>query len=295
MAAQHSDFAFPAVPACAAQWAPVYLEPMHGSGERLTAAVVAVSETGAFRLVPTLPFKALRCMYGERADALSGLTSLVVTSLEDHLAMGDPLESWRSPVSGMELGSVRWGLGEDIADVAQQAAQLVASLRSPEAGVDEADVDSAGAVESDRWVSLIKKAVVQRAQRLAPYFSREVVARSGAQPTKIAYSGERIAANFDVLMPSSLTTRRYRAKSKLIDLQIVRDHDLLARESYELLLWTPAKGTNVPWPQEQLEKVAAAAAELEEFGDKHELRVIRTTAPEEAAERIVRAEHATAG
>jgi hypothetical protein len=116
--------------------------------------------------------------------------------------------------------------------------------------------------------------------------------KSGASPTRIGYLGEKIAANFDALIPgTNFTSRRHRSKSRLVDLQILQDQvDVMyKRASYELILWVPPRNSPA-YPPKQLEAARAALLELEEFGDKHQLRVVGLDTPDEAADRILKAE-----
>jgi len=66
---------------------------------------------------------------------------------------------------------------------------------------------------------------------------------------------------------------------------------MLMRRSYELLLWVPPKNS-IAYSERQLAGAYAALSELEEFGDKHELRVRPFENPEAAADVILAAEGA---
>ncbi|MDD0471371.1 hypothetical protein PFI49_11225, partial [Streptococcus pneumoniae] len=59
---------FPPAPNVQAIWAPLYIEPMHGSGERIVIATAAVDGSGAFHVQATLSGRVLQCMYGDRAE-----------------------------------------------------------------------------------------------------------------------------------------------------------------------------------------------------------------------------------
>lgn len=287
---------FPAAPAHKAQWAPVFLEPMDGSGERIVAAVVALDASGSHHVELTLRRKTLRCMYGDRGDVVLGIAELVQEALQEHLALGGALEAWMPPVRSCFLGPLRHAMGPDLEGIALRGASLCASL----SGTGLADVAQAAddlgpaTPDVDRWLHQIRTSVREKSELLDPRFNAEVRVKAGASPTRIGYLGDRIAANFDMLVPGpNLSTKRFRSKARLVDLQILRDQvDMFTqRSSYELMLWVPEK--NSPgFAQKYLDATHAALSELEEFGDKHDLRVHALHRAEDAADRILTMEAA---
>lgn len=285
---------FPPVGDRATSWAPVYLEPMAGSGERLTALVVARDLGGRWHVEQAIREQAFRCMYGDRGDQFLGVVLLVQESLQDHLAMGGEISDWEAPITSCYLGPLRQAIGESVEQVVARATRLVASLASDSAvGPEVAEKREDDAPAAERWTREVRHAVVERRQAFDARFNGEVTIRTGASPTKIGYLGENIAANFDALVPgSNLTNRRHRSKSRLIDLQILKDIDrLILRNSYELLLWVPPKNS-IAYSERQLAGAYAVLAELEEFGDKHELRVRSLESADAAADVILAAEGA---
>lgn len=286
---------FPDSGGASVRWAPVYIEPMIGSGEQLTACVVVVADSGAFSVDVALRAKALKCMYGDQAEVLLAVVDLIQISIQDHLALGGALSEWVSPIRNSVLGPIRPAVGADITEVSHRAMRLVASLSEVFEGDGAAVPDTtANTPDVDRWLQQIRASVRDRSERLDVRFNGEVFIRPGASPTKIGYLGDRIAANFDTLVPgSNLSNRRIRAKARLVDLQILRDQVdiIMPRTSYELMLWVPEKHSP-GFSQRSLDATFAALSELEEFGDKHELRVLALRAPEDAASRILELEAA---
>ena len=281
---------FPVRPDVRATWAPIYLEPMLGSGERLTAAIVCIGHNNTFQIQVTLRARILKCMYGDAGTKVLGLAQLVAESMVDHLALGGKVGDWVPPTKSCFLGPARTALGDSLESVIRQAARLTSSTSGADLEeIDPPDVDAHG-VDVERWLHQVKASVVARAKSLESRFNGEVSIRAGAAPTRIGYLGDRIAANFDALIPgSNLSMRRARSKSRLVDLQILRDIDLLQRNSYELLLWVPQPGSP-QFTQRALDAANGARLEIEEFADKHGLRVIGFTDAELAADRILSAE-----
>lgn len=286
---------FPAVPSTSVDWAAVYLEPMNGSGERLCVLTVAKGHDSEWHIERTIGPKAARCMFGASSEMVMGIVSLIEESLEEHLTFGGELVEWPRPVSNCFLGPVRSAYGEALDVVTRQAARLVSSISTESLGMATKDSISEDSLpEIERWVQQIRESVRRRNDALDSYFNGEVRSSNAASPTRIGFLGDKIAANFDVLIPgSNLSNKRVRSKSRLLDLQILKDQvDLLSRRtSYELMLWLPPEESPMFTPK-AIDSARSALAELQEFGDRHELRVREVSAPDEVAEVLVAAEAA---
>src|SRR5574337_933490 len=100
-----------------ATWAPVYLDPMPPSGERITVALVAWD--GRDHLVrPVLSPKVARCMFGNNATAVLGVVDLVCDSLENHLRRAGNLTGWQSPVrSAAFVGTLSEGYADTLIEL----------------------------------------------------------------------------------------------------------------------------------------------------------------------------------
>lgn len=285
---------FPSPPSVSAEWAPVYIEPLHGSGERFVVAVVCRDEGGRGEAKLAVRASVLKCMYGEQAGQVLGLAELVIESFHDHLMSGGNLGTWMPPSQNCHIGVVRVAYGESLDSILNQGIRLTASLAEDVSVELPAQDDSSGvsALQVDRFVQQVKATVKQRMQDFESRFNRTVVVRQGAEPTSIGYLGVQIAANFDVLIPDySLTRKRTRAKAKLLDLQALKDQVDLAgsRRAYELMLWVPAQSSPL-YSEADFRKSESVFLELQEIGDKHSLRVEKMDSPEQAAQRIFSAE-----
>lgn len=284
---------FPATPSVSAEWAPVYFEPLLGSGERIAVAVICRDNEGHGAARVAVRHSVLKCMYSDQAAYVLGLIELLVESFDDHLLSGGVLGDWVPPSTNCYLGPIRVAFGESLDSILAQGVRLSASLASGveiESVTQEESGDSALQVE--RFIQQVKATVRQRVQDFESRFNQTVTVRQGAEPTSIGYLGERLAANFDVLVPGvSLTRKRTRAKAKLLDLQALKDQvDLVGgRNSYELLLWVPPVDSPL-YSESALRRSDSVFLELQEIGDKHALRVEKMFTPEQAAQRIFTAE-----
>jgi hypothetical protein len=280
---------FPAAPSITAEWAPVYFEPLLGSGERLAVAVICRDSEGRGAAKIAVRSAVLKCMYADQAEHVLGLIELVVESFDDHLLSEGILGEWVPPSTSCYIGPIRVAFGESLDSILAQGIKLTASLAG------EVEIDSVteeekndSTLQVERFVQQVKVALKQRVQDSESRFNRTVTVRQGAEPTSIGYLGPRLAANFDVLVPDiSLTRKRTRAKAKLLDLQALKDQVDLGggRDSYELLLWVPSTSSPL-YSESAFRRSESVFLELQEIGDKHELRVEKMASPEEAASHI---------
>lgn len=236
----------------------------------------------------------LKCMYGDQSSQVLGIAELIVESVSDYIAEGGTLAEWLAPVSNCHIGPIRIALGDSLDSIASQGIKLTASLADQfalDASVQD-DTSETSAVQVDRFIQQIKATVRQRTQEFDSRFKRTVSVRPGAEPTEIGYLGARLAANFDILVPGiALSRKRTRAKAKLLDLQALKDQvDLLGgRSFYELMLWVPPEASPI-YSNSDLNRMESVFLELQEIGDKHDLRVEKMASPEQAAQRIFSAE-----
>ncbi len=282
---------FPAAPAQSFDWAALMIEPMQGSGERFVFAVAAAGPDD-FCVLPTVAERVIRCMYGESAASMSGLIEVAIEAMQDHLRDGVPLTEWESPFAGCFIGEVRKTLAEDVKQAALLGAKLVASLMSQEV-TQAANATHRGRqkFDVDAWVAQIREQVVAHAPTWRERFNRDVNVLDGALPTKVGYIGERMSASFEILDPGNITPRRHRAKSRLLDLQNLRDHDgFFPKHSYELLLWLPPGGRNIDNRGDDPSE--AVLLELKDFGGRHDIQVVGVDSAEAAAKRMVATESA---
>lgn len=282
---------FPAVPSVSGYWAPVYLEPMHGSGERLTAVVACKTEDGQLGVELAVRSRVLKCMYGDHGDRVFGMARLIRDSLQEHFAIGGAFDNWLPPTRNCYMGPVRIALGDSVENILTKAAKLTASTSGVELDVAETPEIESAAPDVDQWLEQIRGVVNSRQPGLAGRFNQDVRLTQASMATRIGFLGDRIAANFDALVPGpNFSGKRSRSKARMLDLQILRDATLLPRQSYELMLWVPPKEGVPMFSERSIENAYAALLELEEFGDKHELRVHGMHTADQAAERLLKVE-----
>lgn len=212
---------FPRLPSDHGTWAPIYLELLPGSGERITVAVLAQGAAGQFRAHPVLSGETLRCLFGAGAAHFAGLTDLCVNSARDYVQRNGRIDGWTPPLRGATLGKLRRATGDNLMNVLQNAVQLCASLAVLPVEAESDDTDAPH--DSGGWEAEIKSLVAREGPDLGQWFSRKVQLSSSPRKTIIGFLSPRYAAGFSLLHPGgALAGDVNGAKAKLWNLQRLR-------------------------------------------------------------------------
>ncbi len=94
---------FPSMPSYRGYWHSILLEPIIGSGEKITVIIVAVGNDSAFKIHKTLNSDVLKCLYGNNAYKIENIIHFLAESIQNELTSRGHLESWESPFQGVEL------------------------------------------------------------------------------------------------------------------------------------------------------------------------------------------------
>ena len=282
-----------------ASWAPIYIEPIVGSGERICTAVVAGDDNGSI-VVPVPSLDRLSCLYGIQAQALSFTNDLALNAIRDWISTRGfaTIEKWLSPVEGIILGDARRGAGESLEDVARTGLLQCASLVEKLAEEDETPEASARTeVSTRRLEQLVRETVVMARPELHKRFDMQFRVNERARPTRIGFTGNYLVANFGMLVPGQLAILVNNAKAKLWDLEQLRSGALggmfpqTGALSFELLL------SRVPpdapqYSARQMASVEEAGFELEAEADRVQIRARQMTSPSEIATFVLEKEAA---
>jgi hypothetical protein len=273
---------FPALPAQAFHGAPVYLEPMMGSGECLTVLVAVVGATG-MQVIPAIRPVAIRAMYGAKSENFNGLITLIQESLRDHLEKWRSFDGWRSPLVGARVGDVRPLLADDVDHALRQLILLHASLSA----VDDSDDDQETSTEEPldaHWWKDVKSAVVARFPTLAPRFHVQIDGRVAGYQFRLGFFAQGLVAHFGLARPDRLRSDSRDLKAKLWELQAIRASRIDIREA-SLVLCAPT-----PTPLYGVRQLASAHAldsEIQQEAADRQLLLHSVTTTEEAAEFLI--------
>lgn len=278
----------PQYPSFRADWAPVYFEPMMGSGEKFTIVIAAFSPDGVVRVCNAIRPHVVKAMYGNKHNHFNSLIEMIMSSLETHLKRNMSFEGWISPINGAEIGSVTSAQSSDMTGILRQAVQLSASLSSLDFFSSEDENDERYSSENT-WANQFRAKVISEQSSFEQYFNREFKVDGQARAAKIFYLSTRIAVNTDRLIPTNLSTHLDRNKARILDLLSVKDHDIFDRSCFEFIVYRPQED-DPTYGKPQFIKLNEALHALEEIGDKHSIRVVPVTTVNQAAMRLIRAE-----
>ena len=80
---------FPQLPDYEATWRAIYMEPMMGSGERISVGVIAFDVGGRCGAIKTLNSSRLLALFGNQASGMASMIDSVIDSALRHAAAGN--------------------------------------------------------------------------------------------------------------------------------------------------------------------------------------------------------------
>lgn len=219
------------------QWAPLYLEPIPGSGERITFAVALLGPDGSPHIERLLRPDVLRLMYGPKARHLAAMFDMVEQDVRAALSARIPVQP---SLQGFFLGSFRTGLGQSQADLIDQGRVMSASLATRGPG----EIAASDAEEDEKqtgiWAQKVQQIVTTTAADLAQNFHREWRPAGRHLPARFGYFDGHYAAHFGVVRRDRPTGSIYHLKSRLWELASCNAGDLAGTvENRDLLLFRP--------------------------------------------------------
>ncbi len=271
-----------------ARWAPVLLEPIVGSYERLVVGVAVVSGSG-FHVESANALERLSCLFADNAERLIFAIQMSLEHLPGELArVGfDGLPQVRTATSNITLGEWREAEGASLRQIGIDWLRALSSLHREDSesvslALELAAYDDESAVTRrrvpDSLPALVFGYVEQHRIDLANFFSsdirRGVQRRSStrAHEVVIDFSGAHLTANFGTLKGSQIGTSVGQIKRRLWDLKVDRDRNRGIARSHEMILQVPYPG-DPQFTGRQHRQIESALHALEGQADQEELRL----------------------
>lgn len=275
------DNRFPAVPVFRARWTPVYLEPIQGSGERLTVAIVVTTGERA-EIRPVVRPDVLKAIFGAKAKGIRGIVELAVDSLSGYLKASGSIAGWRSPISGIHLGQDREAASDDVEGIIRQAIQSAASLSvlDPLSQDSSDDEESQIQVANRKWADQIRDEIGKRRLELLPYFNRPGKFFENGEPVRFGFLGQGLVAQFGVLRPASIQPSVRDARARLWELS--RARRLAEVRNVGLILYVPTM------PAESPDTMVRNANELTLEAEEGKVGLYRVESTAAGADQIMR-------
>lgn len=267
-----------------ARWAPVLLEPISGSYERLVVAVAVVGATG-FHIEQANALDRLRCLYTTAADGMAWAVEVTGDHLRDELARrGENAVAGIVPLlTGFQIGEWREAEGESLSSIGAGWMRALSSLYKADKAVGEVEPDFAGSMSDeisaaslDKLPDLVLDYVSEHQSGLVHFFNQQIRKRQRRRRSfdvLIDFAGSRLVANFGTLRASSLTPSIDNVKHRLWDLKVERDADTgkMGYRQHEMIVQVPLLG-DPQITKRQAANISEALQALEEQADQEDLR-----------------------
>jgi hypothetical protein len=241
-----------------AKWAPVLIEPIAGSYDRLVIGCLVVS-SDSYHLEMANALSKLNCFYGVNADKVLFAVDLARRILEDGLSKNGAQVLHKPQIlSGVYFGEVREAEGASLEEIAQDWMKVLSSLYEHES-IDYTATASNSVIDfvsstrkkkhQDHLPQLVLEDLTRRDVRFVQYFSNRILSgtshrRSAAHKVEIDFKGRRLVANFASLKTVRISNAVSHIKERLWDLKFDREQDIekgFYRE-HELIVQVPKLG-----------------------------------------------------
>jgi hypothetical protein len=281
----------PDFPSFEAQWAPVYLEPIVESGERLTIGVVA-GAGGHVAGSLTISEKALQCLYGESSVGMKAMMDLALSKALAYARSGF-LKGYNSGIHGVVLGDAREGIGYDLEDIISQGVALCSSLSQIHAE------DSKNGHDRSSYWKRVQKAMERVDKDLVQHFNIPVgvTIRGSHLSLQCDYFSSRIAVNVCSFSPNYRLGHLFdAASSKVFRLEQLKDHDALIRHDHKaaMMLVVPQPSTIEMLKPAAHRTYRERILMLEDMAEKKDFDFLTVHSAFEGAKQIQRLEKAVA-
>lgn len=235
------DKLFPGIPKYKALWWPIYLEPIIGSGERITIAIAIISNDGSSKVIQAIRNELLECLYGAKADHFQSLILWICESLDKNLSCGRKIQEWTPPFQGIFIGECQQAADDDIKGILRQAIRFSASLSCIALEAERSEDEQEPKKYADRWIRSIQDEVKAIDAAYLSAFSKKVQLKHADILTTYGFINEKYASNFGLLIPMRLSASLNSIKAKILDLEGLKKANLTMKpEKYELIIGIPS-------------------------------------------------------
>lgn len=226
------------LPTFEAQWWPVMLETVPGSGEALTVAVVVRASSGQASVRQAIPPALLSSMFGTSGKGMVLIVGQTVLEIRRQLEEAIAVEQLELPFGGMRLGSSRDCVARDLNEVFGIGMRLSSAfaISGFGAALETADIEARKAFEE--WAEKVQLGVLVAAHIDALKNAFNVtVPLTHKKKTRLGFVYGEYVAQFGVLRPGRTISSDVRAlKLKLFDLDVLRRERALQFKKAEILI-----------------------------------------------------------
>ena len=232
---------FPDSPSLKGVWHAIYLEPIIGSGERITVAVAAITSGSEFSVVQAIRSELLDCLYGTQAENIQNMINWLLSSAREFIKSSGNLDGWRAPFEGVVCTAATLASDSSIDGILKQAIRFSASLSTLSLDADRHEDDQQPRKYTSRWATHIADELKLINPHLMSSLKYKIsIGGSGIQTT-FGFFNDRYVSNFSLLMPLNLSSSLTLVKAKILDLENLKKSPMLIKpEKFELIIGVPS-------------------------------------------------------
>ncbi|MBN9411934.1 MAG: hypothetical protein J0H69_22545 [Burkholderiales bacterium] len=234
------------LPAFEAQWWPVRLEMVPGSGEALTIAVIVRAASGQASIRQAIPPSTLSNLFGTSGKGMVLVVGHTVLEVRKQLDAAVSVEQVELPFGGVTLGAPRDCIARDLNEIFGIALRLSSAFAIPEFGAAAETPESEARRAFDEWADKVQVGVMVAAHldSLRNAFNVQFPL-AHRKKTRVGFVYGGYVAQFGVLRPGKSVSADVRAlKLKLFDLDVLRRERALQFNKAEILVGYQDAGDN---------------------------------------------------
>lgn len=281
---------FPDLPSYKGAWWPLYMEPIIGSGEKITVAVIAEGNDGEIAWHRGLSKKVITSLGKEKSSSMSSLINTAV----DHYIKGRTSENMfceiPPPFTGVQIGDKHETLSSDLIGILEQALRtscVFADIKSLR--------ESNSTQQNNRFLNDIREITIETHPQFTGFFQQSFKVSETARRTPIDFIGHHSAINFAKFPMSTQNLSYYvgQAKIKLWNLNSFRAFDQqMKNEKYELILLNPEQLAHNTLTEHQRNTLFEGFNELVQAADAENIRITQVEDTIRASGRLIHLEAA---
>lgn len=276
------DITFPSLPAYAADWYAIRFEPMRGTGECFTCAIL-IKDAAGVAVRPVIRDDILKALFGAHANHVNGMIETAMESLQKFAVENDPAD-WLPPFTGFSIAEKRQGASRaEREGIFRQAVKLSAAFGQLDFAPQE-DNEQPALEAARTFIGRIRQQVATQRSDLDAYFQRSARIVANGSLIQFGFLMPDRAAHFEVLRPTTLTTSARFARGKLYELKKARPLVPLARAALIVAVPHP---DDLGYSERQHANIAQELAALQEVAREDETDVLPAINTREAAAHLI--------
>ena len=241
------------LPTFEAQWWPVMLETVHGSGEALCVGVIVRSAGGQASVRQAIPPSTLAAIFGSAGKGMVFVVGQTVLELKKQLDGLLSVEQLEFPFGGLRLGHARDCVARDANEVFDIAMRLSTAFSLSTFGAVAPSPDEEARRAFDEWANKVRDEVLAAdlKEKLSTAFNVPVPL-GNRKKLRVGFLMGDYVAQFGVLrIGRSISADQRALKLKVFDLETLRRERALQFQRAELIVGVETPGDSHPSRQRE--------------------------------------------